>query len=292
MHEFIPGQRWISDTESELGLGSVVKLEGRTVTLRFEASDATRVYASANAPLTRIRFDSGDQVEDQQGEALHITSVSEQQGLLIYSVRQQDGNTRQLPESELSHYLRFNKPRDRLLTGQLDANHWFELRYHSLHHQAQLAESANYGLQGARIDLIPHQLYIAHEVAGRHAPRVLLADEVGLGKTIEACLILHQQLISGRTNRALILGALTACCTKWLVELLRRFNRHFSIFDEERCTANHRIGPGKQPFSCRAAGALQPRPVQSESAALLPSPRRRVGSVDHRRGPPPRLERG
>ncbi|KRT53840.1 RNA polymerase-associated protein RapA [endosymbiont of Ridgeia piscesae] len=247
MHEFIPGQRWISDTESELGLGSVIKLEGRTVTLRFEASDATRVYASANAPLTRIRFDSGDQVEDQQGEALHITSVSEQQGLLIYSVRQQDGNTRQLPESELSHYLRFNKPRDRLLTGQLDANHWFELRYHSLHHQAQLAESANYGLQGARIDLIPHQLYIAHEVAGRHAPRVLLADEVGLGKTIEACLILHQQLISGRANRALILVP-SPLLHQWLVELLRRFNLHFSIFDEERCTAIIESGQASNPF--------------------------------------------
>jgi ATP-dependent helicase HepA len=45
--------------------------------------------------------------------------------------------------------------------------------------------------------LIPHQLYIAHEVGKRFAPRVLLADEVGLGKTIEAGLIIHQQLKTG-----------------------------------------------------------------------------------------------
>ena len=53
------------------------------------------------------------------------------------------------------------------------------------------------GFLGGRIDLIPHQLYIADEVSSRQAPRVLLSDEVGLGKTIEACLILHRLLISG-----------------------------------------------------------------------------------------------
>lgn len=47
----------------------------------------------------------------------------------------------------------------------------------------------------------PHQLNIAHDVGRRHAPRVLLADEVGLGKTIEAGMILHQQLLSGAAER-------------------------------------------------------------------------------------------
>jgi ATP-dependent helicase HepA len=52
------------------------------------------------------------------------------------------------------------------------------------------------GSWAADVDLIPHQLYIASEVARRELPRVLLADEVGLGKTIEAGLILHRLLIS------------------------------------------------------------------------------------------------
>jgi len=60
------------------------------------------------------------------------------------------------------------------------------------------------GFVGGRIDLIPHPLYIAQEVANRHAPRVLLSDEVGLGKTIEACLILHRLLLSGRVCRATV----------------------------------------------------------------------------------------
>jgi ATP-dependent helicase HepA len=63
MPDFIPGQRWISDTESELGLGTVLKIEGRTVTLLFMAAGETRVYAMRNAPLTRVQFGVGDEVE-------------------------------------------------------------------------------------------------------------------------------------------------------------------------------------------------------------------------------------
>ena len=65
-----------------------------------------------------------------------------------------------------------------------------------------LAQVAGTRLVGGCIDLIPHQLYIAQEGANRHAPRVLLSDEVGLGKTIEACLILHRLLLSVRVYRA------------------------------------------------------------------------------------------
>ncbi|MGB2079486.1 MAG: RNA polymerase-associated protein RapA, partial [Vibrio sp.] len=75
-------------------------------------------------------------------------------------------------------------------------------------------------------------------------PRVLLADEVGLGKTIEAGMIIHQQVLSGRASRILIVVPETLQ-HQWLVEMLRRFNLHFSIFDEERCleTAHEASNP-------------------------------------------------
>lgn len=91
------------------------------------------------------------------------------------------------------------------------------------------------GLRGQRTNLIPHQLNIAHDVGRRHAPRVLLADEVGLGKTIEAGMILHQQLLSGAAERVLIIVPETLQ-HQWLVEMLRRFNLRFALFDDERYT--------------------------------------------------------
>jgi SNF2 family DNA or RNA helicase len=63
---------------------------------------------------------------------------------------------------------------------------------------------------------------------------LLLADEVGLGKTIEACLITAQLIASGRARRVLILLP-ESLVNQWFVELLRRFNLPFAIYDEERC---------------------------------------------------------
>ncbi|HHJ35705.1 MAG TPA: RNA polymerase-associated protein RapA, partial [Gammaproteobacteria bacterium] len=104
----------------------------------------------------------------------------------------------------------------------------------TLLHKNRNARSDLYGLSGSRTSLIPHQLYIAHEVANRYAPRVLLADEVGLGKTIEAGLILHHQILTERAQRILIVVPETLM-HQWLVEMLRRFNLHFKIFDQDRC---------------------------------------------------------
>ena len=68
-----------------------------------------------------------------------------------------------------------------------------------------MAQIAGWGVLGARIDLIEHQLRVAEVAAERRPPRLLLADEVGLGKTIEACLIAAQQLACGRAQRVLVL---------------------------------------------------------------------------------------
>jgi hypothetical protein len=48
--DFYQGQRWVSESEPELGLGSVLQINARTVTIEFKASDATRQYARNNAP--------------------------------------------------------------------------------------------------------------------------------------------------------------------------------------------------------------------------------------------------
>ena len=104
------------------------------------------------------------------------------------------------------------------------------------------------GFVGGRIDLIPHQLYIAQEVTSRHAPRVMLSDEVGLGKTIEACLILHRLLLSGRANRILVLVP-ESLVHQWFVEMLRRFNVWLHIFDAERCACHRSRRTGRQSVS-------------------------------------------
>ncbi|TNI77745.1 RNA polymerase-binding ATPase [Aeromonas veronii] len=232
---FALGQRWISDTETDLGLGTVVAVEGRMVTLLFPATGENRMYAKEEAPVTRVSFNVGDQITSHEDWTMTVEEVQEKDGLLIYvGVRTDNDEPVALKEVFLNNFIKFNKPQDRLFAGQIDRMSRFTLRYEALVNQHQRRRNPTRGLAGGRVSLIPHQLYIAHEVGHRYAPRVLLADEVGLGKTIEAGMVIHQQLLSGRAHRVLILLPETLQ-HQWLVEMLRRFNLHFSLFDEERC---------------------------------------------------------
>lgn len=234
MHDFKPRQRWICDVDLQLGLGTVQAVEHRIVTLLFKATNEIRAYAKYSAPLTRVIFKPSDIVQDQDGAIVKITGAAERNGLIVYTGTREDGSEVELPEDRLAPHVQLNRPAERLFTGQFDQDKWFRIRYQTLQIRNKLAQAPLYGLVGTRTSLIPHQLYIAHEVGRRFAPRVLLADEVGLGKTIEAGLILHQQLLTERAKRVLIVVPETLV-HQWLVEMLRRFNLQFSIFDEERC---------------------------------------------------------
>ncbi|WP_227370316.1 RNA polymerase-associated protein RapA [Halomonas sp. M20] len=242
MSVFTPGQRWISDGEAELGLGTVLNCDARSVTVLFAASQQTRTYSARQAPLTRVVFGSGDRITTAEGGQLMVENVQEADDLLIYTGKDEEGNDCELSEARIADSMQFNQARDRLLTGQIDRNDWFDLRFRTLHHYHRVEQNPALGLSGPKIDLIPHQLYIADEVSRRHAPRVLLADEVGLGKTIEAGLILHRLLLTGRVERALILVP-DSLTHQWLVELLRRFALEVTLLDETQSQAHGDANP-------------------------------------------------
>lgn len=231
---FAIGQRWISETENSLGLGMITALDFRSVTLHFPATDETRIYAVAQAPLTRIVLNKGEQLHHHAGWQGEVLDVQEMNGLLFYLVKNAQGEEIIVNEKELSPIISFSQAKDRLFSSQIDRSEHFALRYQTLLHQQAQFQSPLRGLRGNRAGLIPHQLHIAQEVGNRVNPRVLLADEVGLGKTIEAGMILQNQLFAEKVQRVLIIVPETLQ-HQWLVEMLRRFNLHFSLFDEERC---------------------------------------------------------
>jgi len=232
---FTLGQRWISDTESELGLGTVVAVDTRMVTLLFPATGENRLYAKNDSPITRVIFNPGDTITSHEGWQLEVTEVHHDNGVATYTGTRLDTEETGvvLREVMLDSKLVFSKPQDRLFAGQLDRMDRFALRFRARKYQSEQYRLPVSGLRGMRTSLIPHQFHIAHDVGRRHAPRVLLADEVGLGKTIEAGMIIHQQLLAGRADRVLIIVPETLQ-HQWLIEMLRRFNLHFSLFDDDR----------------------------------------------------------
>ncbi len=245
--DYQPGQRWISNTELQLGLGTILSVDARSVQVAFLATGETRTYSRETAPLSRVTFSLNDHITSQDGWTMTVTDIEHHNGLLVYFGTREDNSEAILPESQIDHLMQLNQPVDRLLTGQVDKPALFRLRRDTRRHINRLLHSELHGLIGTRTSLIPHQLYIANEVSRRYAPRVLLADEVGLGKTIEAGLIIHRQLLTERAQRVLIVVPETLV-HQWLVEMLRRFNLLFSVFDEERCQAVEDSGELDNPF--------------------------------------------
>ncbi|MEM7465673.1 MAG: RNA polymerase-associated protein RapA [Pseudomonadota bacterium] len=229
--DFAVGQRWVSNTEAELGLGIVAELENRRVVLSFPAVAERRTYAVNNAPLSRVKYNVGEAIESDDGLRITVSELHDLDGCIVYVGEDDDGGLQTIDEINLNSFVQFSRPLERMFAGQLDKMNAFLIRKDAIDYQHRHASSASFGLLGPRAQLLPHQFYIANEVSNRHQPRVLLADEVGLGKTIEAGLILHQQLLSGRVQRALIIVPETLV-HQWLVEMLRRFNLHFSIIGQ------------------------------------------------------------
>ena len=239
---FVKGQRWISESEPELGLGIIEEATKYQVHVSFSVAEEKRIFSAENCPLKRVVYTKGDAIVSDKGISMVVESVSEDQGLYVYEC---EGS--KIIESELAESLNFGKPEERLLQGQVDSSEAFSLRYETMLAYSKARQSSVSGFLGGRIDLIPHQLFIANEVASRHCPRVLLADEVGLGKTIEACLILHRLQITGRASRILIMVP-ESLVHQWFVELYRRFNLWFTIMDNERCMATALSSDSKNPF--------------------------------------------
>ena len=82
------------------------------------------------------------------------------------------------------------------------------------------------GLNG--VEHFPHQIETVRKALRHFRGRVLLADEVGLGKTIEACLLLREYLLRGLVKRVLILVP-TPLVSQWREELRSKFGLEFSI---------------------------------------------------------------
>lgn len=88
------------------------------------------------------------------------------------------------------------------------------------------------GLGAATCALVPwpHQQTVARQVLENFPARYLLADEVGLGKTIEAGLVLRQLWLSGVVRRALILAP-KSVLRQWQEELYEKFALNVPIYD-------------------------------------------------------------
>jgi ERCC4-related helicase len=118
---------------------------------------------------------------------------------------------------------------ERLASGDFDAPGDYRIK--------QMAFDMSYAntggeLSASRVDLLPHQILLVHDMVGRAIRRVLIADEVGLGKTIETGMLIREMMARGDAARILIVTP-AGLVENWRKELDECFRLHFDVLGRD-----------------------------------------------------------
>jgi ATP-dependent helicase HepA len=226
----------------ELGIGRVTGFETRALVVEFPRSGQTLRLAAGTDALVPVDLSPGRPVRII--ETREETTVAAR--LADGTVRLANGRTASshaLWPLELEGALL-----DRLALGDVDDLEDFTIRLDILH-LLTLREADGLGsFLGGRVRLFPHQLYVAERASTSDPVRWLLADEVGLGKTIEAALILNRLVHAGKIDRCLVVVP-DALTVQWLGELWRKYHQVFTLLDAARLADVARdFGPDFNPF--------------------------------------------
>jgi ATP-dependent helicase HepA len=244
----VVGQRYKSLAEPDLGVGEVVGLDKMNFAIQFPRTGEQRIYRQKGAPVERYAYEVGDVLNLEGGKVLTVAKIENVDGLNNYI-----GKAKSILESELP--FTDEKSGENLLSSIFespveDIESW-ELRSRALELKSRIESSPMRGLVGARIDAIPHQLYIAATATAEpRIPRRLLSDEVGLGKTIEAGLIFHRLKLTGQIKRVLVLTP-ESLSHQWMVEMYRRFNTLFAMINDDYVESIEEADPDANPFELK-----------------------------------------
>lgn len=138
---------------------------------------------------------------------------------------------------QLSEMEKVDSPLARALAGEWEEPWRFELKM-----LAARFLTGNKGgqLSNARTEILPHQIFAAHRVVSSPRRRYLLADEVGLGKTIEAGMIWQALAQRGQARRTLVITP-AGLTTQWQEEFQDKFGVTFEVFGRDFWAVNPRI---------------------------------------------------
>jgi ATP-dependent helicase HepA len=235
------GDRLTHRYNPELGPGEVLEIRGRNLFVRFPDADQILSFAVTADALVPFTLAPGSRARLAPGQEVVVVESCERGRCTLT-----DG--RDISLDELWPLPVEPSPLERLARGQVDPFEDFANRLDGLRLQRVRQANGLGSFLGGRIQLFPHQLYAAERACHSDPVRWLLADEVGLGKTVEACLIMNRLLHTGRVDRTLVVAPETLTL-QWLGELWRKYHQVFVLLDQKRLNdVAADYGPDFNPF--------------------------------------------
>lgn len=250
--------------------GFVSEINGPRLTVRFD-NGVEQQFTFASGVIKRYPFDRFEFVMDASGNqgviAQWVNGQPEPTWMVVFA-----GGTKNIIERGLRSGMGAD-PAERMRAGKLDSAADFNLRsvtadfwYSHLHDELV-------SLAHARVDLKPHQVSVTHRVVSSYPYRFLLCDEVGLGKTIEAAMVIKELRARKLAARVLIIVP-SGLQRQWQFELKTKFNETFAILNRATVASEYAKGI-TNPWS--AYGSV----ITSQSwASYNPDRIREITSVD------------
>jgi ATP-dependent helicase HepA len=221
------GDRLTHRFNPDLGVGVVREVAGRTLLVEFPAHGKTLRLSADSSAIRPLDLRPG----------LRATLAGTAEEVLVAGLAGDDRvvleDGREVRAEDLWPVDVADSLVERLATGDVSELEAFALRLDLLGFLS-LREADGLGsFLGGRIRLFPHQLHVAERATRSDPVRWLLADEVGLGKTVEACLILNHLVRARRAERTLVVAPETLT-VQWLGELWRKYHQVFVLLDDKR----------------------------------------------------------
>ena len=210
--------------------GYVFSLNGQVARVILDNDDEHNVSVVSGA-IVPAPYSIGSRVVGSDGMRGMISGAAPSDRFPTWRVDWADGHTTNSVEMALRP-AELLDPVDRMEAQEVSGADEFNLRSVAADMWARNRSEELVSLAHARVDLKPHQVSVAHRVVSEFPHRFLLCDEVGLGKTIEAAMVLKELRARGDARRVLILVP-PGLQRQWQFELKTKFGEVFSIFNRD-----------------------------------------------------------
>ena len=176
-----------------------------------------------------------------------------------------------VPQDTPIEEVRAAGPIDALASGRAGGAGAFRLRSRVARLEALRRADSLGALLSSRVHVLPHQIGAAGRVLSDRVPRFVLADEVGLGKTVEAGLVFAGLRQLGLAERVLVVVP-EHLAFQWLAELFHKFNALFTLLTPERIQelGGPEAALARSPLAILSLEQLREVPELVDAACDLP----------------------
>src|SRR5438067_1841693 len=248
---FLKGMKIIHRAQGGWGVGHILAVSDDPPRLSAEfpgRPGGPVMLSSRDGALARFRFTPESAALFADGTPARVlrTLPGPPDDLYRYTVDVSGKKPQIRSEADLRAPVPREGPAEQLASGRWGTPEDFHLRSETVRLDLERRADALGALFASRVYVKPHQVSVAHQVLSAPQPRFVLADEVGLGKTIEAGLVLSALLHAGLVKRCLVVAP-SHLTVQWLAELFHKFNLLFTLMDPDRAKEDREAAEAEAP---------------------------------------------